>query len=217
MYTLERKLFRQGRKRIAGIDEAGRGPLAGPVVAAAVVLPHHRIIDGVNDSKKLTPHKRKKLYHEIIACADVGVGIVSEKIIDEINIYEATRLAMKHAVLDLARLPEYLLIDGPMKIKLSIDAQCIKGGDALCASIAAASIIAKVTRDDLMVRLHAEYPHYNFNKHKGYPTQEHRRLLSQFGASPVHRFSFRPVRKARAQTGELRAVSTTRSVSRSKR
>jgi len=206
MYIIEKRLLRQGLKSIAGVDEAGRGPLAGPVVAAAVILPRHRIIDGINDSKKLSPKKRKKIYHEILIHSKVGVGIIGEKIIDKINIYEATRLAMKRAVQDLPIQPEYVLIDGPMKIDVSIDMHCIKGGDGICASIAAASIIAKVTRDELMIKLHAEYPQYFFNKHKGYPTKEHKRLLARFGASPVHRMSFRPVRGTLSHNGRKRTA-----------
>ncbi|MBU1863501.1 MAG: ribonuclease HII [Candidatus Omnitrophica bacterium] len=199
MYHQEKKLSAEGRMHIAGIDEAGRGPLAGPVVAAAVILPKNHTIEGINDSKKLTAKKREKLYHEILAYAQVGVGIVNEKIIDAINIYEATRLAMKHAVLDLAQRPEYLLIDGTMTIELPIQSMSIINGDAQCASIAAASIIAKVTRDELMCKLHIRYPQYAFNKHKGYPTKEHVALLSSFGVSPVHRLSFRPVRNVNLQ------------------
>ena len=195
MYEHETRLASQGYQIIAGIDEAGRGPLAGPVVAAAVILPFDIRIEGINDSKKLSEKKRTCLYRDICAYAIVGVGIINEKIIDEVNIYQAARMAMREAVLDLNKKPDYLLIDGPMSIDLEIEAIGIVGGDRLSASIAAASIVAKVTRDTLMMGLHEKYPHYGLDRHKGYPTKEHIALLEEHGISPIHRQSFGPVKK----------------------
>ena len=200
MYTLERTLEQQGWLRIAGVDEAGRGPLAGPVVAAAVILPTDYIIDGIKDSKKCTPRKRRALYEHICARAEVGVGIVDHTVIDEINIYQASRLAMKYAVLDLLEPPQYILIDGPLTLELSIAQQGIIRGDSTCSSIAAASIVAKVTRDELMMKLHQQFPHYAFDKHKGYPTREHVARLEQYGVSSVHRISYRPVQRVLLQS-----------------
>jgi ribonuclease HII len=196
MYTYEARLTAQNIERIAGVDEAGRGPLAGPVVAAAVVLPAGEDpIAGINDSKKLTEKKREALYTEIITRADVGIGIIDEKVIDTINIFQAARLAMKRAVHDLVRMPHYLLIDGNMRIDVALPSQSIIGGDSLSASIAAASIIAKVTRDRLMYELHKKFPQYEFDKHKGYPTKRHIERLGLYGISPVHRLTFGPVRR----------------------
>jgi ribonuclease HII len=202
MYTYEARLTAQNIKRIAGVDEAGRGPLAGPVVAAAVVLPAGEDpIAGINDSKKLTEKKREALYTEIISRADVGIGIVDEKIIDTINIFQAARLAMKKAVHDLARMPHYLLIDGNMRIDVALPSESIIRGDSLSASIAAASIIAKVTRDRLMYELHKKFPQYEFDKHKGYPTKRHIECLERYGISPIHRLTFGPVRRVRQELG----------------
>ena len=195
MYTFENELYTQGITTIAGVDEAGRGPLAGPVVAAAVVLPPSPSIDGINDSKKLSQKKREKLYSVILELCDVGVGIVDESTIDSINIFQASRLAMKKAVLDLTKKPDYLLIDGPMTIDYTCRSKSIIKGDSLSASIAAASIVAKVTRDALMLELHKKYPHYAFDEHKGYPTKKHVELIEYYGISPVHRQSFGPVKR----------------------
>jgi ribonuclease HII len=196
MYRFEQKLWDTGIELIAGIDEAGRGPLAGPVVAAAVILSPTTRIDGVNDSKKLSDKRRRALYHTILSESCVGVGIVDELTIDDINIYQATRLAMKQAVLQLAKEPQYLLIDGPMHLDLHFPSEGIIGGDALSASIAAASIVAKVVRDDVMLELDVTYPMYGFRQHKGYPTKDHIAGLMRYGVSPVHRKSFSPVRQA---------------------
>ncbi|MCP3896190.1 MAG: ribonuclease HII, partial [Bacteroides sp.] len=193
MYSFETELQNKGVTRIAGVDEAGRGPLAGPVVAAAVILPSESIIDGLNDSKKLTEKKRDALYELVLAQADVGVGIVDEETIDSLNIYQASRLAMKKAVLDLSSEPEHVLIDGNMRIELPLPSTSIIKGDSRSASIAAASIIAKVTRDAIMVELHQRYPQYAFDKHKGYPTKLHIELLETHGITPIHRQSFGPV------------------------
>lgn len=194
MYIFEKRLTAQNVGRIAGVDEAGRGPLAGPVVAAAVILPHADPIIGLDDSKKLTEKKREALYGELMRRAEVGIGIVDEKVIDTINILQAARLAMKKAVHDLPRLPQYLLIDGTMRIDVSLPAESIIKGDSRSASIAAASIVAKVTRDHLMYELHKKFPQYGFDAHKGYPTKRHVELLRIHGISPVHRRSFAPVR-----------------------
>ena len=182
--------------RFAGVDEAGRGPLAGPVVAAAVILENPETLAGINDSKKLSASRREELFLRIARVAVVGIGVVGEKTIDEINIYEATRLAMKKAVLALTHTPEKLLIDGPIKLDLPLEQKGIVNGDQKSASIAAASIIAKVFRDRLMLKLHEIYPGYAFHNHKGYGTAEHMEALRAIGPSPVHRRSFAPVRES---------------------
>ncbi|HNX69184.1 MAG TPA: ribonuclease HII [Candidatus Omnitrophota bacterium] len=181
---------------MAGVDEAGRGPLAGPVVAAAVIVFRPEDLSGVNDSKKLSASQREKLCGVIARSALVGIGIADERMIDEINIYEATRLAMKKAVLNLTRTPDLLLIDGPMRIDLPLEQKGVIRGDQKSASIAAASIIAKVFRDRWMHKLHEIYPAYAFHNHKGYGTAEHLKALREVGPSPVHRRSFAPVREA---------------------
>lgn len=186
----------EGYNFIAGIDEAGRGPLAGPVVAAAVVLPLDFEIPALNDSKKLTPKKREKVYQEIISCAETyGIGIVSHNVIDKINIYRASLLAMKKAVMNLGFTPEYLLVDGFTIPDIKIPQKGIKKGDEKCCCIAAASVIAKVTRDRIMQELDRVYPQYGFAKHKGYPTYFHLQAIKNFGPSPFHRRSFRPLKE----------------------
>lgn len=193
----EKRLSRSGYRFIAGIDEAGRGPLAGPVVASAVILKHLNFKADVDDSKKLSPRKREKAYREIMKKAIVGIGMVSEKVIDRINIYQATIKAMEIAVADLKIPPDYLLVDGrTMRIAARCPVKCIVRGDSKSLSIAAASIIAKVTRDRLMVKYHDIYPEYNFARHKGYPTKLHKMALEKHGPSPIHRFSFQPVKRA---------------------
>ncbi|MBI4970469.1 MAG: ribonuclease HII [Candidatus Omnitrophica bacterium] len=193
MYRFEEALRKDGFRIIAGTDEAGRGPLAGPVVAACVILPDFHI-PGINDSKMLSEKKREKLFAEIMSSATVGVSVISESVIDEINIYQASRLAMKKAFHELSLQPDFLLIDGPLKLDVFCKTKSIIKGDRKSASIAAASIIAKVTRDRLMREYHEEYPEYDFARHKGYPTKRHRELLKLHGPSPIHRRSFRPVR-----------------------
>ena len=193
-YELE--AYASGVKQIAGIDEAGRGPLAGPVVAAAVILRADSKISGLNDSKLLSPVQREKLFYEIKQEAQsVSVSIVSSEIIDSINILQATRLAMTNAVQALAFEPELLLIDGPISLDLTITQLPIIKGDRLCASIAAASIIAKVTRDRIMLELHEEFPEYRFDKNKGYGTKEHRLAILKHGPCKVHRKYFGQVKK----------------------
>lgn len=192
-YKREKELKQKGFKLIAGIDEAGRGPLAGPVVAASVILPENFKVK-VRDSKTLSEKQREKLFKEIIEnCLDYGVGVVDAKEIDEINIYQAAKLAMKKAILNMKSKPDYLLVDA-MKIDLIIEQESIIKGDAKCNSIAAASIIAKVERDRLMASYHNDLPEYGFIRHKGYGTPEHLKALSDFGPSKIHRFSFSPVR-----------------------
>ncbi len=193
--SIEKKLRAQGYSRIAGVDEVGRGPLAGPVVAAAVILPHATRIRGLADSKKLTPQKREELFHEIKKKAvGIGVGKVSHKLIDQLDIGRANLLAMKKAVEALKIMPDYLLVDGGRnRIDSSIEQRGISGGDRKCSSIAAASIIAKVARDRIMLRYHKKYPEYGFDRHKGYGTPEHFMKLRKFGPSPIHRRSFAPI------------------------
>ena len=181
---------------MAGVDEAGRGPLAGPVVAAAVIVLRPETLAGINDSKKVSAARREELYIKIARSSIVGIGFADEKQIDTLNIYEATRVAMKKAVLSLPHTPASLLIDGPMRLDLEIDQKGVIHGDGRSASIAAASIIAKVFRDHWMQQLHELYPAYGFHKHKGYGTIEHMRALREKGPSSVHRRSFAPVREA---------------------
>lgn len=194
-FIYEKALYRRGFKLVAGVDEAGRGPLAGPIVAAAVILPKNCLIYGLDDSKRLSPQKRVKLYSEIKKKA-VGVGIasVSHKVIDRINIQQADLRAMKRAVEKLNPLPDFILVDGSRnKINSSILQRGINSGDAKCASIAAASIVAKVTRDRLMQRLHKQFPLYGFARHKGYGTKEHIKKILAHGPCLIHRRSFYPV------------------------
>ena len=199
------EFFNQGYRFIAGIDEAGRGPLAGPVVASAVILPHNISIDGVDDSKKLSPEKRERLFDIIKEKSlSVGIGIISSNVIDEINILEATKEAMLKAVENLTITPDLIIIDGITPLSLTLPLQggrdrwgikqhTIKKGDSLSQSIAAASIIAKVTRDRLMQKYDVKYPHYLFAKHKGYGTKEHLERIKEFGPCEIHRNSFKGV------------------------
>ena len=184
----------RGFQFIAGLDEAGRGPLAGPVVAAAVVLPPTRIMKGIDDSKVLSPEQRETALSLIQRRAlGVGVGIVETEEIDRLNILRASLKAMELAVESLPRRPDYLFIDGLHCLSLSIEQQAIPKGDGRCLSIAAASIVAKVTRDRLMVTYHQEYPEYNFAKHKGYGTREHFQAIQKYGCCPLHRQSFKKI------------------------
>jgi len=197
-FTEERILKAQGYRYIAGVDEAGRGALAGPVVAAAVILPHHikaPWLSWVKDSKQLSPAKRELLFHHIhkIAVA-IGIGLAGCEIIDSQGIIKATRLAMKSAIDQLSPPPETLLIDYMYLPEVKLPQKGIVDGDSRCFSIACASIIAKVTRDRLMVELDKAYPDYVFANHKGYGTSEHLACLSRLGPSPVHRQSFKPVK-----------------------
>lgn len=188
----ENEALKQGFKMICGVDEAGRGPLAGPVFAAAVILPKGHVIEGVNDSKKLSEKKREQLYDKIIdECVSFSVASASEKEIDEINILQATFLAMKRAVLALDIKPELALVDGNQTPPFSgIGVKTIVKGDAKSASIAAASILAKVSRDRYMLKMAEKYPQYQFEKHKGYGTKLHYEMIDKYGICEIHRKSF---------------------------
>ncbi len=179
---------------IVGIDEAGRGPLAGPVVAAAVALPEGVKIDGVTDSKRMTERAREKAFQDLVACgARIGIGVASHKEIDQINILRAALEAMKRAVLNLPDEAEFLLVDGIHPVPLDIPQKCLKKGDLICHSISAASVIAKVYRDRIMGSYHEAYPQYGFGKNKGYGTREHLEAIRRFGPCPIHRFTFKGV------------------------
>lgn len=191
MMTYENQLYAEGVELIAGIDEVGRGPLAGPVVTAAVILPKNLLIPGVNDSKKLSEKKRVFLFDEIKRQAiAIGIGIVDEDTIDRINILNATKLAMRQAVEDLSIKAEYLLLDAVKLDNMSIKQMSLIKGDMLSQSIAAASIIAKVTRDAMMVEWDKTYPAYGFARNKGYGTREHVEAIKEKGLCPLHRRSF---------------------------
>jgi ribonuclease HII len=191
MLRLENSLRTGPVRNVAGVDEAGRGPLAGPVVAAAVVFPAGLYLRGVDDSKKLTAARREELHDRIMESAlSVGVGIISHQVIDEINILNATFRAMHEAVAKLTVPPDYLLVDGHMFPGGHVPFTTVIGGDGLCFSIAAASIIAKVTRDRIMCAYDQEFPEYGFAGHKGYGTQEHRDAISRLGYCAIHRRSF---------------------------
>ena len=194
LFEFESKASHQGFKNIAGIDEAGRGPLAGPVVAAAVIFPSKVNIPGLNDSKKLSANKREELFPKIqeISVA-FGLAVVDQKVIDKINILQAARLAMKQAVETLKITPGLLLIDGNQKIDSTLDQWAIVKGDSRSLSIAAASVLAKVTRDRIMDGYHKLYPQYEFNRHKGYGTRLHRNLIQEHGPCPIHRSTFKGV------------------------
>jgi ribonuclease HII len=192
MNRFESKARGLGYRMIAGIDEAGRGPLAGPVIAAAVILPPGYEHPEITDSKKLTPRQRERLCEVIERDAvSIGIGVVEAPVIDAVNILQATLLAMKDAVLELSPSPDYLLIDGLNRIDLVIPQETIIRGDSLSLSIASASIVAKVSRDRLMEMYHRQFPQYNFLRNKGYGTREHREAILKFGRSKIHRRSFR--------------------------
>ena len=196
LWFFEKKATAEGYQEIAGIDEAGRGPLAGPVVSAAVILPKNFGVADVVDSKKLTFKKRARLYEKIYTHAvSVGVGIVDALEIDRINILQASLLAMSMAAANLSPQPECLLIDGPFSISSDLPQKPIAKGDALSVSIAAASIVAKVTRDRLMEEYHKYYPQFGFSHHKGYPTRAHKEAIRKFGYCPIHRKTFRGVKE----------------------
>jgi ribonuclease HII len=194
-FRYEEELYARGYSLVAGVDEAGRGPLAGPVVAAAVILPGRVFLSGLNDSKKISPVRREELAHQIKQVAlDWAIGLSTVKEIELLNIHYASLLAMRRAVLGLKVVPEFLLVDGRFPLKLSLPQRALVGGDASCASIAAASILAKVARDQLMRICHHLYPQYGFDHHKGYPTVEHRQALARWGPCPLHRLTFRGVK-----------------------
>lgn len=196
MLHFETHWLAKGYTRIAGLDEAGRGPLAGPVVAAAVILPPGERYPGITDSKKLRPADREKGYDLIREHAlTFAISEVSQEEIDKLNILVATRKAMERAILQLSPTPGFLLIDGIVPVETDIPQKCIKKGDQKSQSVAAASILAKVTRDRLMEAFHEQYPQYNFKKNKGYGTREHLEALRAHGACPIHRRSFRGVKE----------------------
>ncbi|TKS59697.1 MAG: ribonuclease HII [Nitrospira sp.] len=201
----EQEARRCGYRHIAGIDEAGRGPLAGPVVAAAVILPVRSRLAGVDDSKQLSDAEREQLYTAILEKAvGVGIGSADAGEIDSLNILEATRLAMCRAIENLAPSPDYLLIDAVTLPAVRLPVRPIIKGDALSMSIAAASIVAKVTRDHLMAAYHETFPQYNFLSHKGYGTAEHLQRLARYGPCAIHRRTFAPVRDAIISTKTIR-------------
>ena len=191
MWAIENSHFDRGVKIICGVDEAGRGPLAGPVCAAAVILPPNAEIPGLNDSKKLSDKKRRELYPIIKEQAIAyGIAMVDHEKIDEINILQATYLAMANAIAELSVRPELALVDGNRAGEFGVPVETVVHGDSLSASIAAASVLAKVTRDDYMVQMAQEYPQYDFEIHKGYGTKAHYAALTAHGPSPIHRMSF---------------------------
>ena len=194
MLAYEKELYAQGIDLIAGVDEVGRGPLAGPVVAAAVILPKACKILGLNDSKKIPKSKHKEIYEAVLQNAiAIGIGIKDNHVIDQVNIYEATKLAMMEAIGQLDPQPQHLLIDA-MKLDLPISQTSIIKGDANSLSIAAASIVAKVTRDQMMEEFDCEYPGYDFTQNAGYGTANHLAGLDKLGVTPIHRRSFEPVK-----------------------
>ena len=194
MLAYEKECYARGMELIAGVDEVGRGPLAGPVVAAAVILPKACKIPGLNDSKKIPKYKHKEIYEAVLQNAiAIGIGIKDNHVIDQVNIYEATKLAMMEAIGQLDPQPQHLLIDA-MKLDLPISQTSIIKGDANSLSIAAASIVAKVTRDQMMEEFDKEYPGYDFAKNAGYGTANHLAGLDQLGVTPIHRRSFEPVK-----------------------
>ena len=191
LWEKENEIFAQGYETLCGVDEAGRGPLAGPAYAAAVILPRGLLIPGLNDSKKLTEKKREELFDRICAEAlDYAIAFATVEEIEERNILGATMLAMNRAIAGLRRRPDLALIDGNRNAGIESPSRCIVKGDASCADIAAASILAKVSRDRVMLELAKKYPEYHFEQHKGYGTAQHYAALRQFGPSPVHRPSF---------------------------
>jgi len=194
MLAYEKELYAQGIQLIAGVDEVGRGPLAGPVVAAAVILPENCKIPGLNDSKKIPKSKHQAIYQAVLDQAlSVGIGVKDNQVIDQVNIYEATKLAMLEAIQELDQQPQHLLIDA-MKLDLPISQTSIIKGDANSLSIAAASVVAKVTRDQMMAAYDQEYPGYDFGQNAGYGTTKHLEGLEKHGVTPIHRRSFEPIK-----------------------
>lgn len=196
MYSYENDLLKQGLKYICGVDEVGRGPLAGPLVAAAVILDPNNPIEGLNDSKKLSAKKRSELLIEIKDKAlAYAFEFIEPKVIDEINVYQASKLAMINSINQLNIKPDYVLSDA-MPLNIEIPCLSIIKGDTLSASIAAASIVAKEVRDEYMINIDKNYPGYNFKQHKGYPTKEHIKALNTLGVTEIHRLSYKPVKEA---------------------
>ncbi len=198
MMIWETRARKNGFRVIAGIDEAGRGPLAGPVVAAACVIPQDLLIEGIDDSKKLSPSERFKIFQQILATPEIdyGIGIIDALIIDQVNILQATFQAMLAAISRLSQMPDFIYVDGNQMPKSHIPGKALVKGDSLSQSIAAASIIAKETRDHLMSIYHQEWPQYGFNSNKGYPTKEHQRAIQEYGPCAIHRMSFHPLKKS---------------------
>ena len=191
LWEKENEIFAEGFEKLCGVDEAGRGPLAGPVYAAAVILPRGLVIPGLDDSKKLTEKKREALFDQICEQAlDYSIAFATVEEIEERNILGATMLAMNRAIAGLKTRPDLALIDGNRNKGIETPSRCVVKGDACCADIAAASILAKVSRDRVMLQLAEQYPEYHFEQHKGYGTAQHYEALRQFGPSPVHRPSF---------------------------
>jgi len=201
----EKKLWKKGYKRVACLDEAGRGPLAGPVVASACMVVDYKLKTGgfkdLKDSKKLSRRQREKFYEIITKNRNIEwrIGRVSEKVIDKINILEASKLAMRRAITKLGKKPDFLILDGKMKLDLPVPQKSIVKADEKVFSCAVASILAKVSRDRIMERSHKKYPYYVLNKHKGYPTKLHLRMLNKYGPSKIHRKSFGPVRTCKTK------------------
>lgn len=205
LMVFENRLRQSGIQDIAGVDEAGRGPLAGPVVAAACMIPDGVVIEGVDDSKKLSAAQRAELFERLKRHPEVcyGIGIIEAFLIDQINILRATLEAMVVAVRRLSKKPQYVLIDGPQTPFFDIPSEGIVKGDSRSVSIAAASIIAKQTRDEIMMSYHLIWPQYGFANHKGYATKEHLEAIDQFYACPIHRMSFEPLKSLRKNRGVI--------------
>ncbi|MCM1130925.1 MAG: ribonuclease HII [Roseburia sp.] len=196
LYEFEEKLYDEGYHLICGIDEAGRGPLAGPVVVASCILPPFLRIEGINDSKQISAKKRAELFKVIVKNAiDYKIVFISEKDVDELNIYQATKKGMLEAIRGLKTQPDYVLIDAMPLGELKFPHDSIIHGDARCASVAAASILAKVTRDEYMEKMDVKYPNYGFKKHKGYGTKAHMEALEKYGPCEIHRKTYAPVSK----------------------
>jgi len=206
LLSLESDLWRKGFRTVGGVDEVGRGPLAGPVVAACVVFPQNLLLPEVNDSKKVTARKRERLFDQILhAAREVGIGIVGEKTIDRMNILNASLKAMRKAVRELKREPEFILVDGNQKIPdLALPQMPVIKGDSKSLSIAAASIVAKVIRDRIMLNCHQRYPEFSFAAHKGYATKAHVEALQAFGPCEIHRRSFKLVKLCRTDQTDLK-------------
>lgn len=194
LYQYEKQLWNNGIDYVAGMDEVGRGPLIGPVVTACVILPKDFVLEGLTDSKKLSEKKREEFYDYIVEHAlSIGIGMMDEKVIDEVNIYEATKLAMYQAVANSKIKPQHILIDAMKLEKLEMPSTSIIKGDAKSISIAAASVIAKVTRDRMMIELDRKYPMYGFKSHKGYPTKKHIEAIEKYGLIDGYRKTFKPI------------------------
>lgn len=195
-FAYEKRAHSKGYRLVAGVDEAGRGPLAGPVVAAACIIPEGLTIEGVNDSKQLTPKKRAKIFDLLIGSSNIqyGIGVVDAEEIDQINILQATFKAMQKAVEKLTVVPDFVLVDGSLLPKWKYRSQAIVKGDSLSYSIAAASIIAKETRDELMKSYDVQFPEYGFGKHKGYGTKTHLEAIAHLGPCFIHRKTFEPIK-----------------------